>query len=60
MNSSTVYNGKVYVFRVKCTSDKDWDANDIIFGIGREGDDGITYNRFKDLAYRKNKKIFFL
>ena len=59
MDSSTVYNGKVYVFRVKCTNDKDWDANDIIFGIGREGDDGITYNRFKDLSYRKNKKYFF-
>ena len=59
MNPSTIYNGKVYVFRIKCTNKQDWDAKDIIFGIGREGDDGVSFNRFKDLSSRRNKKYFF-
>ena len=30
-----------------------------IYGIAYEGDDEFTFNRFKDLSSRKNKKYFF-
>ena len=58
MSSSTVFDGKVYVFRVKGTANKNWDQPDVIFGIAHEGLDGLTFTKFGKMALDQNKKLF--
>ena len=59
MNTTKVYKGKFYVFRVKASSEMDWNATDLVHGVAHEGNDGLTFTRFKDLSVNKNRKYFF-
>ena len=49
--------GKTYVFRLKHTDENDWSAHDVVHGLAQQGDDDITFAKFKEFAQR-NKKLF--
>ena len=57
MEPSTVFNAKVYVFHVKEVGTKDWDANDLIYGLCME-DERLNHSRFKKLC-NDNGRYFF-
>ena len=57
MDSSSIFEGKVYVFRIKATNANDWNAPDVVYGLAQEGVGVMTFSMFKELAM-KNKKHF--
>ena len=57
MDPTTVINAKVYVFHVKEVGVKDWDANDLIYGLCIE-DKRLSHSRFKKLSL-DNGRYFF-
>ena len=57
MDPSTVLNAKVYVFHIKEVGVKDWDANDLIYGLCVE-DKRLSHSRFKKLSL-DNGRYFF-
>ena len=58
MDPTITIDGKVYVFRVKATAVRDWDAPDVMYGLAHEGGDGVSFQMFKELSIKKNKKDF--
>ena len=57
MDKSAVFDGKVYVFRVKLSPEKDWDAPDVIYGLGHEGKGGLTFTKMKHIC-KSNGRYF--
>ena len=57
IDPSTIVNAKVYVFHVKEVSNKDWDANDLIYGLCME-DKRLSHPRFKKMCL-DNGRYFF-
>lgn len=57
MNGSTVFEEKVYVYRVKGKRN-DWDGSDIAYGAVLEGSDGVSFSLFKHICEKLNKKWF--
>ena len=57
MDPKTVINAKVYVFHVKEVGIKDWDANDLIYGLCTE-DKRLNHSRFKKMCL-DNGRYFF-
>ena len=55
MNSSTVFDGKVYVFRVKGTATKNWDQPDVILILDKKFSHIIHYNPVK--IYTESSRI---
>ena len=58
MNPSLVMSGKVYVFRVKSSEVRDWNAPDLAYGLAHEGGDSLCFSGFKELSIKKNKRDF--
>ena len=54
---SPVYDGKVYVVRIKATNEHNWEAEDIIHAVAYKGNGGLDFNGFKTIC-EKNKKWF--
>ena len=53
-----MYGGKVYVMRVKPNMNKNWEADDLVYGVGYEGTSGLTFNKFKEISEKNNSKWF--
>lgn len=58
METSSTYEGKVYVIRVKPSRVKNWEHEDIIYGVAYEGSSNFSFNDFKSLCQDYNEKWF--
>ena len=54
--SGTVFNGKLYVVRVKTSMKKIWEEEDIIYAVAYEGNDGLSFNGFKNICEKNNQR----
>ena len=57
-STNQVYDGKVYVLRIKPTLNKVWEEDDVVYAVGYEGGAGLSFNAFKNLCENSNKKWF--
>ena len=58
MENSPKMNGKVYNIHVKDSAVKDFNANDLIYGIAYEGSAGLSFTNFRTICEKNNKKCF--
>jgi hypothetical protein len=58
MGNPAMYDGKVYVTRVKPTLVKNWDAVDLVYALTYEGHSGFTFSNFKQVCEKNNKRWF--
>ena len=57
MDPSTIFDGKVYVFHIKGSASKDWEHPDVMYGLGHEGLDGLSFCNFRTMS-NENGKLF--
>ena len=59
MENSPKLDGKVYNIHVKDSITKDFNANDLIYGIAYEGSAGLSFTAFRTIC-EKNNQTYFL
>ena len=53
-----MYDGKVYVVKIKPSMVKNWDNPDVVYALGYEGGCNLSFTGFRELSQDRNKKWF--